>query len=394
MKTVKNSQIKKIALVTHSIPHFEVSLYRAISSNPYLELMVFYSHEIGIKERFDPLYNRTIQWGVPLLDGYSHQLLKNRLEIIRALKKGKFDAVIVYGYNDLLKILTIITCRIIGIPLIFRGTATLLDHRDAGRIKQMLKRVVLKFIFKQFSAFLVGGTYNRDYFRYYGVEDERMFFVPFTVDVERFIKATKHYKPQREKIRQKIGLNFPIAILFVGTLTPIKGPHILLSAFHKLAQVNKDVCLLIAGDGVLMDELQRYAQKHNLSSRVKFLGFVDQNELPKIYLSSDFVVFPSLSDTWARAVNEAMACGLPVIASRKVGATGDIVKDGVNGFIVREGDVEDLAAKMQILVGNPEMREKMGRNSKRIIEQWTYEAAIPNVIKAIEYVCKCKYDKI
>ena len=135
-------------------------------------------------------------------------------------------------------------------------------------------------------------------------------------------------------------------------------------------------------------------EKHGLDKRVFFLGFVSQKELPSIYVISDAVVFPSLYDeTWARAVNEAMACGLPIIASRKVGATGDIVRDGINGFVVKEGDVEELADKMRLLVTDRELRKKMGEASKEIIKGWTYEAALPNFIRAVEYAIATRKKK-
>jgi glycosyltransferase involved in cell wall biosynthesis len=143
--------------------------------------------------------------------------------------------------------------------------------------------------------------------------------------------------------------------------------------------------LVMAGDGPMMQELKRYVKEAGLDNKVLFLGFVSQKELPNLYVISDVVVFPSYYDTWARAVNEAMACKLPIIASRKVGATGDIVRDGINGFVVKEGDIEELADRMRLLVTDRELRKRMGEASKEIIKDWTYEAAIPNVIQAVEY---------
>jgi glycosyltransferase involved in cell wall biosynthesis len=176
-----------------------------------------------------------------------------------------------------------------------------------------------------------------------------------------------------------------VVILFVGNLTPKKGPHILLPAFRVLAKEVEGVMLAVVGDGPMMQELKQYVKEAGLDKKVVFLGFISQKELPNLYVISDVVVFPSLYDTWARAVNEAMACGLPIIASRKVGATGDIVRDGINGFVVKEGDIEELADRMRLLVTDRELRKRMGKASKEIIKGWTYEAALPNVIQAVEY---------
>jgi glycosyltransferase involved in cell wall biosynthesis len=384
---------KKIAIVTHSISHFEVPLYRVISSCSELELKVFYTDETGIREKFDPLYNRPIQWGIPVLEGYFGQLLKSPIEIIKVLRREKFDAVIVYGYADWLKMLAILSCRLSGIPLIFRGTATLLEQRNP--LKQAIKKIGLNILFRLFSAFLVGGSYNRDYFRYFGVKDEAMFFVPFSVDVQWFATEVEKLSDQKQVLKRRYGIDAEVVILFVGNLTPKKGPHILLPAFRVLAQEVDGVMLVMAGDGPMMQELKRYVKEAGLDNKVLFLGFVSQKELPNLYVISDVVVFPSLYDeTWARAVNEAMACKLPIIASRKVGATGDIVRDGINGFVVKEGDIEELADKMRLLVTDRELRKRMGEASKEIIKDWTYEAALPNVIQAVEYAIAARKRKI
>jgi glycosyltransferase involved in cell wall biosynthesis len=374
---------KKIAIVTHSISHFEVPLYRVISSSSELELKVFYTDEIGIREKFDPLYNRPIQWGIPLFEGYSSQFLRRPVEIIKALRSDKFDAVIVYGYADWLKMLAILSYCLSDTPLIFRGTATLLEQRNP--LKQAVKKIGLNILFRLFSAFLVGGSYNRDYFRCFGVKDEAMFFVPFTVDVQRFATEAEKLSDQKQFLKERSGIGAEVVILFVGNLTTKKGPHILLPAFRILTKEVEGVMLIIAGDGPMMQELKQYVKEAGLDKKVLFLGFISQKVLPNLYVISDVVVFPSLYDTWARAVNEAMACGLPIIASRKVGATGDIVRDGINGFVVKEADIEELADRMRLLVTDRELRKRMGEASKEIIKNWTYEAALPNVIQAVEY---------
>ena len=380
-----------IGLLTRVISPYESPLYKLI--NAAIELTVMYSDEVGIKETFNRLWNRPIQWGVPLLEGFQSKLLDGPIDLIKILTKNRFDAIIVYGYSNLLNLLAIFICRALGIPLIFRGTATLLDRRN--RAKEAVKAMILKGLFKLFDAFLVGGSYNRDYFHNYGVEKRKMFLVPFTVDVQWFATEAEKLSGQKQVLKERYGINAEVVILFVGNLTPKKGPHILLPAFRVLAKEVDGVMLVVVGDGPMMQELKRYVKEAGLDKKVVFLGFISQKELPNLYVISDVVVFPSLYDeTWARAVNEAMACKLPIIASRKVGATGDIVRDGINGFVVKEGDIEELADRMRLLVTDRELRKRMGEASKEIIKDWTYEAAIPNVIQAVEYAIATRKRKL
>jgi glycosyltransferase involved in cell wall biosynthesis len=377
----------KVAIITHSISHFEVPFFRALAATSEIEPYVIYWDKIGIEEKYDLLYNRPIKWGLDLLSGYRSQFVKNYYELILALAKNNFDAAIIYGYESWHKILTIVFCRLFGISLIFRGTATLLEKRS--RLKSLIKKFVLTLLFKLFKAVLVGGTYNKQYYQYYGFKEEQMFFIPFSIDVSRFLKLAEEIKKQKENIKKSLKISTAIIILFIGNFIPKKGPDIMLKSFNKFIKIFPNAHLIMAGDGILMNSLKKYAAENNIENKISFLGFQNQQEVPQLYAISDFVVFPSLYDeTWGRAVNEAMAYSLPIIASRKVGATGDIVKDGINGFVVKENDIDEITEKMFVLANDKKLRKKMGNKSKEIISKWTYENYIQNAIQAIKYSLK------
>lgn len=376
----------KVSLITHSISHFEVPLYRAMAASPELDLKVFYWDKVGLEKKVDDLYERSIEWEIPLLDGYQNEFIPTPLKLFQSLWKERPAAAIIYGYSGRKKILAILSCFILGIPLVFRGTATLLESRSP--LKEFFKKIILGLLFKFFKAVLVGGTLNKKYYLNYGVKPENAFFVPFTVDVKRFLQLAEQ-PINKTDLAKKFGLTSAITALFVGNLITKKGPHILLPAFKEVARKNPEISLLVAGDGALLPELKRYAMENGLENRVIFLGFLNQKQVPEAYAVSDFAIFPSLFDeTWARAVNEAMAYGLPIIASRKVGATGDIIKDGINGFVIPENDFSALAEKILQLAENPELRKKMGQKSKSIISEWTYEKHIPDVVTALKLASK------
>ena len=382
-----NQKPIKTALITHSISHFEVPFYRALARAPKIDFDVIYWDKGGIEEKFDKLYGKPIKWGIPLLDGYKNYFIPNIKELLKMLWEKRFDVVILYGYAGWQKILTAIFCRLTGTRLIFRGTATLLEKQAFP--KKIIKKIILFVFFRLFNAFLVGGKYNREYFIHYDVKEEQTFFVPFTIDMQRFKKLAQEYIPQKIKIRKKMGISEKNVILFIGNLIPKKGPMILLKAFSLFVKKNNDTRLIVVGEGALKKEMEVFASTNKIKNKITFLGFLNQQQVPEAYAITDFAVFPSQSnETWARAINEAMVFGLPIIASKKVGAIGDIVKDKINGFVIEENNVNGFAEVMGKLVVDSNLREKMSEASKKIINHWTYEDNIQNAVQAIEYSLK------
>ena len=105
---------------------------------------------------------------------------------------------------------------------------------------------------------------------------------------------------------------------------------------------------------------------------VHFSGFMNQTELPAYYAASDIFVLPSgAGETWGLVVNEAMAAGLPVIASDMVGCVPDLIRHGRNGYVFPAGDVGELARVLAELIGNPSLRKKFVEESFKIILNYT-----------------------
>lgn len=141
----------------------------------------------------------------------------------------------------------------------------------------------------------------------------------------------------------------PTRLLFVGAMTPLKGLHYLLDAF---ARLDADTELWLVGalpsDPVLKKMLGDCAQR---TGRVKVIGPVAQAELNSLYHQCDLFVLPSLSDGWGMVVSQALACGLPVVVSDMTGAK-ELVTAGENGYVVKSGDVRDLAEKLSAALDN------------------------------------------
>jgi glycosyltransferase involved in cell wall biosynthesis len=205
--------------------------------------------------------------------------------------------------------------------------------------------------------------------------------VPFAVDNEYFTRLTQQY--DKKALREEMGIpqDQPI-ILFASKLLERKRPLDLLVAFHRLQQEKVSAALVFVGSGEQELQLKHYARKHDLSD-VHFLGFKNQSDLPKYYSLADVFVFPAENEPWGLVLNEVMCAGLPIVAAREIGAVPDLLRHGENGFTYEAGDINQLTSYLRQLLEAPEKRMLMGRHSRAIIGQWTYERGVLSVVEAL-----------
>jgi glycosyltransferase involved in cell wall biosynthesis len=119
-----------------------------------------------------------------------------------------------------------------------------------------------------------------------------------------------------------------------------------------------------------------------------FTGYVPN--LVDYYLAADVFVLPTLDDVWGFVINEAMVCGLPVITTRNAGASSDLVKDGVNGYVVEPGSSHQLFCALKKITDDEERARLMGKASRDIIKGYSYEKSARGFQSAIYYVALSK----
>jgi D-inositol-3-phosphate glycosyltransferase len=216
--------------------------------------------------------------------------------------------------------------------------------------------------------------------RDYAAHASRIATIPCGVDTDLFTPA------DRAEARRRLGLDGRPVLLWVGRIAPIKGLDTLLDAVARLAEGGQDMRLLVVGGDA--DEptsghessLRQRLARLGLEGAVRFVGPQPQSVLPLYYAASDVTVLPSYYESFGMVALEAMACGSPVIASR-VGGLVTTVRDGVTGFLVPDGDVGALAERIETVVGDPELRWRLGREGVR----WAAQHRWPCVAEA---VCK------
>jgi len=393
----EKEKIRLAVVITHAI-QYQVPLFRELSKDPMIDLTVFYFCKWGAYEYYDPQMGKRLKWDIPLLDGYNYKFLRNLSPlnspnkffglvnpgIIKELVYGKYDAVVIHGYAIFSYLLAYIGAWISRTPVIFRGETVLRENRSY--LKNLFKNVLLKILFKNTSAFLSIIEKSTEFYKYYNVPDNKIFYTPYSVDNDFFIKESEKWRKSKTKIKKELSYQAETPIvLFVGKLVERKRPFDLLYAYEEL----KDKAgLIFVGDGILKNDLQEYCKRKNLS-RVNFAGFINQSELPKYYAISDIFVLPSSSNEVSPLViNEAMCCGLPVVVSDAIPSARDYVQEGKNGYIFPFNNIEKLQSYIDELLTDRNLKEAMCDHSIELIYKFSQERNIKVIKKASSFILK------
>ena len=171
---------------------------------------------------------------------------------------------------------------------------------------------------------------------------------------------------QPAAFRERFGLPQRF-ILFVGRLVPEKGVFDLLHAYAKLgSDLRSEVGLVFAGDGASKEALSEQAKLIE-PGMVYLAGFAQREDLAGLYALAEAFILPTHSDPWGLVVNEAMACGLPIVVTDVAGCASDLVEDGWNGYVVPPANPDRLSAAISSMLRQPETTQQMRvRSSERI----------------------------
>jgi glycosyltransferase involved in cell wall biosynthesis len=157
-------------------------------------------------------------------------------------------------------------------------------------------------------------------------------------------------------------------LLFVGRLAPVKGVPILLEALASLLPARPDIKLTLVGDGPDRSALEQQAEALGISQSVEFLGYQSQAKVRQLLASTDVFVLPSFAEGVPVVLMEAMAAGVPVVAT-KIAGIPELVEGGVSGFLVMPGDAKSLATRIGELLDHPDMRNRFGAAGRAKVDR-------------------------
>ena len=376
---------KKLAILSSHPIQYNAPIFKLLAGRGKIAVKVFYTWGISaLENKFDPGFGKTIEWDIPLLEGYDYEFLENTArkkgshhfrgiinpDIIRQIDVYDPDAILVFGwaFQSHLKVLRHYSKRK---NIIFRGDSTLLDKLTFLRRKT--RTIFLKWVYSHVNYALYVGSNNYGYFRKMGLKESQLIYAPHAIDNNRFSSMADINERNALDLRSEMGIGSgDIVFLYAGKLEEKKDVRFLLQVFHK-AGLNERSQLVIVGNGNLEKELKEtYHQVPN----IHFMGFQNQTKMPTIYRLADTFILPSKGpgDTWGLGVNEAMACGRSVLVSNKCGCAIDLVEYGRNGYIFEAENRTDLADKLELLVqmGKTGLQE-MGQVSATKIKDFSFD---------------------
>jgi glycosyltransferase involved in cell wall biosynthesis len=396
---------KKLAIyaihpIMYQVPIFKEFEKILLESKLGIEFNVLFGDDLSLKNTYNKEFKTSYSYGKWLINGYKYKFLKNYTHdsksgflsrinpgIFNELKKEKYDVILIHGYESLTSWFTIIAAKLTNTKIIWRGEAVLRGIEDNSSFKQTIKRFILKRFFNSCDALLYSCTGNKEYIKFYNVDDKKMFPIPCAVNNDFFQNEREKYIDSISNIKKELGIDLDdMIILFSARFTKRKRPLDLLEALTQID--NSNITILFVGDGLERNNMEAFVKEHNL--KAVFTGFQNQTQLPKYYTISDIDVVISDYDPSPKAMNEAMNFRLPIIVSDAPGTAYDLVKNGENGFVVKVGDIDTIAKKIDYLNKNREEMKIMGKKSFEIVQNWNYTEDVKGILKAIEYVTEKK----
>ena len=206
--------------------------------------------------------------------------------------------------------------------------------------------------------------------RFLGKYRDKIVVIPNGINIWDF--GIPHSK---EECREKLGLSIDKnVILFVGNLTPYKGPDVLVEAMPIIINKIPNTDLVFVGSGRMRTELEELSKKLGVKKCVKFAGFVEEGLKPLYYKAADVFCLPSTLNTevFPMVLLEASASGLPMVVS-DLNTFKCIIEDGYNGLFTKRGNKNSLADAIIYLLENEEVRKEMGRNARKKVKNYSWE---------------------
>jgi glycosyltransferase involved in cell wall biosynthesis len=359
----------RILVLTEIPTPYRLPIYRLLAESGKVELELVFLAE---NEPDRPWQLETDLAEIPhrVLPGYSPAIRTRRNTfvyevnpgILRLLRSKPWDAIVIGGYAVFAEQAAIAYARLRTIPYVLHSESHLRKPRRG--IVRSVKATVLPHVIGGAAAGFATGSAAARYLEHYGLEPSRIRIVPNTVDVQLYGARSIRARAEAPAIRKKMSLPEHY-LLYVGRLVEAKGLLDLVDALDALGAGAPTV--VAAGEGPLASTLER-------SGHFRLLGFQNRDRLIELFALADAFVLPSRDEPWGVVVNEALACGTPVVATDAVGAAEDLITNGVNGRIVPVGNIAALAAALAA----PFPSGTDGR-----IERWTYDFAVEQFLEGI-----------
>jgi glycosyltransferase involved in cell wall biosynthesis len=311
---------------------------------------------------------------IPAVAQFAHSRATKLAKSIESVIRDERPVfVLMHGHGDLTRFILIRKLAKAGVPMVHASDSNIFSEQQARGWKRPVKaayRLYRAYLLSMMQGYMPMGVGGRAFYHLHGRRDVPYFMFPYEPD---YSLIQERDPAAEEDLRAKHDL--PVnrrRFLYSGRLVAGKGIQSMLASFEKAARSCPDWDLVIAGDGPLRAELERSITPE-LKPRVRFLGFMQMKQLRCAYHVCDVLLHPSERDQWGLVINEAAAAGMAIIATDVIGAVSDLVRHGVNGLIVRPGDVNAMSDAI-VAITRPGVADRLRGGAARILADWRMAA--------------------
>ena len=296
--------------------------------------------------------------------------MKAFFQIVKKLKKIKDQfvepfSIIVHTHSSKAGILGRWAAKAAGIKIIIHSIHGFPFNDFQSFFKKYTYVVLEKITAKITSHFIAVSSSNiEEGIKHSIFNRERTTLIRSGIDISKF------KNPETGKEETKNNLGIPIdspVVLMISCLKPQKAPLDFVKACFIIKEKIKNASFLLAGDGILRQDLENEIKKHGLEASFHLLGW--RKDIPSLINASDVLVLTSLWEGLPRVIPQAMAASVPVVVTW-VNGSPEAVKEGENGFLLSPGDINGIAEKTAFILKNPEKAREMGRIGNSMVEEF------------------------
>jgi glycosyltransferase involved in cell wall biosynthesis len=372
----------RVAVVAPEPTPYRSPLFDLVADRSELDLTVIYAARTVADRRWsvEPGHRNVVLRGVGV--PFAARILRHDYPItpgiVSALRDAAPQVVVVTGWSTFASQAAIAWSRLHGIPFLLLVSSHDAAPRPGWR--RAVKGAVVPRVVRAAAGGLVLGTLSRDSLVARGAAPEHTRVFANTIDVPTWIARAAELGAEREQLRTAVGAGADdVVVLSVARLAPEKNLDVLVRAVAEAGDPR--LTLVVAGHGPEGPALERLAGE--LGVRLRLVGNLPWERVAELYVAADVFALLSSNEPWGVVVNEAAACGLPLVLSDQVGAAYDLLRDGENGTLVPVGDVSVPAAALRRLAEDADLRHTQGARSREIVGEWGYEPSVESFVEAV-----------
>lgn len=294
-------------------------------------------------------------------------IIKNEaisFSVFKYLNDKSYNVIIFDGYGNITNFLGIIYLKIKKVRYFINIDGTRKNNRET-----IINKYIKRYLFSNNAIYLCSSKETKKYLNSFGIDNSKIYIHPFTSLYKKSILKSVPSKKQKKFLKEKLNIEGEKVVLTVGRFIKLKQFDLLIEMWSKM---DLKYILVIIGEGKEESKYWNLIKQYSMEN-IRIIPFQDFDSLVDYYMLSDLFVLPSSNDVWGLVINEAMANGLPILASNKCGASDSLVLNGENGYIFTYNDFDTLFEKINSILENEELQIKMAKKSLDLIKDYNLE---------------------